>query len=107
MGRQPLNSQLWRERFSRGYRTDLERSRNIEGTVPTREAHLWVFKQADGLKRGIGTIHAACGEPDLHWDHSHRLSQDPGDPMCNVCLVWLADRKRAARWGARRLDGGA
>lgn len=94
MSRKPLNVELWRgEQFLRGYRVDFERSRNQEGTVPTREAHLWCFEQADSLRRGIGTVHAVCGELELHWGGDHRLSQSPDDPKCADCLDWLLDRQ--------------
>lgn len=75
----------------RGFKFDPERSRNLDGTVPTKEAHYWIEHPVPQL--GACTAHAACGDRMVDYDADRRLLNESGKtPLCPECADWAAQR---------------
>jgi len=87
---EPLDAPLFKAQPQRGFREDWERSRNAEGTVPTKEAHYWIAHPMPQFG-GACTAHAACGLW-LHYDADRRLVNRDETPLCSGCGEWAAQR---------------
>lgn len=91
MSYEALDAPMWSPRPTRGYKTDWERSRNQDGTVPTKEAHYWVMRSCEAFANAC-TVHPACGRVELHFDDQRRLLHRPTDPLCDECAAWALQR---------------
>lgn len=94
MAWEPLDAPLWSPRPLRGYREDWERSRNMDGTVPTKEAHYWVSQVCESFPNAC-TVHPACGRTRIRYDDMRRLVQSAEAPLCEECSGWAAQRMLA------------
>lgn len=89
---EPLDAPLFKANPMRGYREDWQRSKNLDGTIPTKEAHYWVMHPCEAFANAC-TAHAACGERSLHYDAERRLLNDPSRlRLCPACEEWALQR---------------
>ena len=87
----------WKRGYVDGARVG-RRSRRIDGMVPTKIAHAFRFRQAEGVREGIGTFEALChaeeaidgrGPLCVEYDFDRRLWNPAGLARCSACSALL------------------